>query len=185
MTRISVDHGHKFGRHEFPSPRFQKGGRICSFLMQNLLETYGEDSQSSHISIENDDLSIVIDSDVEKQPKSVQVSSKPRNSAPKPIKGQSEIRDFFGRKQTSQADESALSKRVPSNKSDSSKKWKDWKADATKEKKRKREQERRKKHGGSNTDKRRARIINHLIDGECERFGTDISVEQNKAEIAA
>ena len=83
VTRISVDHGSRFGRHEFPSPEFEKIYRICWDLMQNLLDSYEEESQSSHISIVNDDTRVIVDSDPEKEPISVEKSSTASKSEPK------------------------------------------------------------------------------------------------------
>ncbi len=70
--------------------------------MQNLLDAYGEESQSSHISIVNDDESIVVDSDPEKEQISAGKSSKASKNKPKRYKPQSDIMQFFGRRQQSQ-----------------------------------------------------------------------------------
>ena len=92
---------------------------------------------------------------------------------------------FFCRWQASQLVEPTLTEKIPSEKTDKSKQWTDWKAKAQREKQRKREEERRKKEGRSSTDQRRSKIIKNLINSECERSCADISVEENKADIAA
>lgn len=133
----------------------------------------------------NDDESIVVDSDPEKVPISAEKSSKASKNEPKRYKPQSEIMQFFCRWQPSQLVEPTLTEKIPSEKTDKSKQWTDWKAKAQREKQQKREEERRKKQGRSSTDQRRSKIIKNLINSECERSCADISVEENKADIAA
>ncbi len=120
-----------------------------------MLDAYGEEWHSSQISTVNDDESIVVDSDPEKESISEAKSSKASKNEPKRYKPQSEIMQFFCRWQQSQLVEPTLTEKIPSEKTDKSKQWTDWKAKAQREKMRKREEERRKKQGQSSTDQRR------------------------------
>ena len=98
---------------------------------------------------------------------------------------------FFGSKQknTSQSVEvtsieSPVSKTVVPKKAGGSQRWKDWKKDDDKERRRIRELERRKKKGSTNTYMSKRKAVKAVVTAECDRTGTDISIEENRAAIA-
>ena len=99
---------------------------------------------------------------------------------------------FFGSKQknTSQSVEltsieSPVSKTVVPKKAGSSNRWKDWKKDDDKVRRKIQELERRKKKGSTNTNMSKGKAVKAIVTAECDRTGTDISIEENRVAIAS
>ena len=69
-------------------------------------------------------------------------------------------------------------------KAGSSNRWKDWKKDDDKARRKIQELERRKKKGSTNTNMSKRKAVKATVTAECDRTGTDISIEENRAAIA-
>ena len=67
----------------------------------------------------------------------------------------------------------------------SSNRWKDWKKDDDTVRRTIQELERRKKKGSTNANMSKRKAVKAMVTAECDRTGTDISIEENRAAIAS
>ena len=114
--------------------------------MQNLLETYDESSNSSHISVESDRQPICVDVD---ESSAAEVQPVAKKKAQKTFQPQVQISKFFApvQKQASnRSEQSSNSQKITSDKEGRTSQWTDWKIQQKKQKdaERKRNLEQRK-----------------------------------------
>ena len=153
--------------------------------MQNLLETYAESSNSSHISIESDKQPVSVDVD---ETSTVQEHQDTRKQPPKTFKPQEQIFKFFTpvQKQVPASSEQLPSlPNNPSEKPRSSCKWSDWRRTQRRGKDAERKKKFRAKQESSNTEARKRKAVMSMISQECYRTGTDILIDGNRQAIAA
>ena len=70
-------------------------------------------------------------------------------------------------------------------KAGSSNRWKDWKKDDDKARRKIQELERRKKKGSTKANMSKRKAVKAMVTAECDRTGTDISIEENRVAIAS
>ena len=76
-------------------------------------------------------------------------------------------------------------KLVCQKKAGSSNRWKDWKKADDIVRRKIRELERRKKKGSTNANMSKRKAVKAMVTAECDRTGTDISIEENRAAVAS
>ena len=123
--------------------------------MQNLLETYNESSNSSHISVESDKQPIVVDVD---ESSAAEVQSVAKKKALKTFQPQVQISKFFApvqKQSPNRSEQSSNAQIITNDKEGEISQWTDRKIQQKKQKEAERKKKFRAKQGSSNTETRK------------------------------